>query len=346
MKNKLIFISSALFLILYLLIVFYNYFLIPKPAFKQMYYTSLAKRASHCDSSYGVFKSVDGFWRFVLDNGSEDIKKQKELLYSKSDIIFLNSCFTVNAQKIVDPDIEYFRCNGFKYAEGIGVRKSPMEAKRYFDLAARRGDGWSLEKSDWIQALQILQGQRNANFIPHSFHPKLICARSSSINLIRLIAEVARYNSHLSIAQYCDARYLDLRTPKDQCDKARILYESADRYPNYLEIQRIWSGSNMLSKYNAASTNLGLLYENGLGAERDIIRAKSLYEKAANDDNPAGMRNLAQLLENVGGAESEAHVRALYSKAAYLGDYYSMLKLRYTDPDTVSNVMSKHKIYQ
>ena len=71
----------------------------------------------------------------------------------------------------------------------------------------------------------------------------------------------------------------------------------------------------------AARNNLGLLYQNGQGVPKDLRKAAELYQKAANQGNAAAQNNLGWLYENGQGVPKDLKKAAeLYQKAADQGN--------------------------
>jgi len=58
--------------------------------------------------------------------------------------------------------------------------------------------------------------------------------------------------------------------------------------------------------------NVGLLYANGLGVQKDLVEAQQWYEKAAKQGNGAAQYNLAQLYHLQGQKDVHAYERAKY----------------------------------
>jgi TPR repeat protein/energy-coupling factor transporter ATP-binding protein EcfA2 len=77
-----------------------------------------------------------------------------------------------------------------------------------------------------------------------------------------------------------------------------------------------------------AMNNLGGLYERGWGVAQDYVRARELYEKAALKSNARATNNLGRLYENGWGVPQD-YVKAheLYEKAADKGDPEAMTSL-------------------
>ena len=73
-------------------------------------------------------------------------------------------------------------------------------------------------------------------------------------------------------------------------------HDAFDR-EDYQEAFRCWTTAlKMDDSYEgagAAQTNIGYLYENGYGVEKDEQEAVEWYEKAAENGNIYGLRNLA-----------------------------------------------------
>ena len=70
-----------------------------------------------------------------------------------------------------------------------------------------------------------------------------------------------------------------------------------------------------------AQVNLGLLYENGLGVERDATEAFKWYETAARSDNVLAQINLAALyFEGIGIDQNDAKAAHWYHRAAMRGN--------------------------
>jgi TPR repeat protein len=72
---------------------------------------------------------------------------------------------------------------------------------------------------------------------------------------------------------------------------------------------------------NDSQFNLGLMYERGIGVEKDEQKAITWYRKAAEQGNPNAQFNLAVLYENGrGSAVDFAQANHWYRKAAAQGD--------------------------
>ena len=61
-----------------------------------------------------------------------------------------------------------------------------------------------------------------------------------------------------------------------------------------------------------AQYNVGLMYANGFGVQKDVTQAKMWYEKAAKQGNGAAQYNLAQMFHILGTQDPEAYKRAKY----------------------------------
>ena len=77
-------------------------------------------------------------------------------------------------------------------------------------------------------------------------------------------------------------------------------------------------------------TNLGYMYDMGLGRERDVATAAKWYRKAAEAGNPLGENNLADLyLRGEGVTQNDAEAFAWFQKAAEQGHTGARIKLGY-----------------
>ena len=75
-------------------------------------------------------------------------------------------------------------------------------------------------------------------------------------------------------------------------------------------------------------SNLGLLYDNGLGVAQDYAKAREWYEKAADKGDANAMASLGLLYHNGQGvAQDYAKAREWYEKAADKGDADAMVNL-------------------
>ena len=71
--------------------------------------------------------------------------------------------------------------------------------------------------------------------------------------------------------------------------------------------------------------NLGWMYQNGFGVERDYIEAMKLYLKAVDDGNAFAMCNIGVLYQNGFGVKTDyAEARKWYEKAAEVGNSGAM----------------------
>jgi hypothetical protein len=77
-------------------------------------------------------------------------------------------------------------------------------------------------------------------------------------------------------------------------------------------------------------TNVGYLFENGMGLLKSEAQAASWYRKAAEGGNPLAMRLLGSMYERGNGGLKKDKNQALiwYGKAAQLGDSKAQEALR------------------
>jgi len=74
-----------------------------------------------------------------------------------------------------------------------------------------------------------------------------------------------------------------------------------------------------------AQVNLGFMYETGYGVEKNLVRARELYQQSAAQNYPQGMNNLATFYkEGLGGLEVDTNkALELYLKAAQAGNDFA-----------------------
>ena len=78
-----------------------------------------------------------------------------------------------------------------------------------------------------------------------------------------------------------------------------------------------------------AMNNLGLLYENGQGVERDYVQARAWYQKAADQGDAAAQNSLGVVyVRGQGVAKDYAQARAWLQKAADQGDADAISNLK------------------
>ena len=105
-------------------------------------------------------------------------------------------------------------------------------------------------------------------------------------------------------------------------EKALAFYESSDRKSYASYILNAWNAKG-------CESNLGLMYEDGLGVPKNLMTAEELYLTSAKMGQAAGYRNLAILYQrNPSFKKSKPEIDYLYRKAAMLGDFYSKYKLK------------------
>jgi TPR repeat protein len=81
---------------------------------------------------------------------------------------------------------------------------------------------------------------------------------------------------------------------------------------------------------SSAQTNLGYMYDQGLGCPRSPSNAALWYRKAADAGDPLGENNLADLyLRGEGVAQNDAEAFRLFQKAALQGQTGARIKLGY-----------------
>jgi TPR repeat protein len=79
-----------------------------------------------------------------------------------------------------------------------------------------------------------------------------------------------------------------------------------------------------------AQTNVGFLFDHGLGVKQDYVTAATWYRRAAEAGNALAQNNLADLiLRGEGIAQSDSEAFQLFEKAAVQGNTGARIKLGY-----------------
>ena len=100
-----------------------------------------------------------------------------------------------------------------------------------------------------------------------------------------------------------------------QYDLAVRYADSARDYKNAAQ----WFEKSAAKGVAPAQYRLGVLYERGLGVERDTAQARQWYQRAADRGNARAMHNLAVLLADGGGKPEYADAAIWFRKASELG---------------------------
>jgi uncharacterized protein len=105
------------------------------------------------------------------------------------------------------------------------------------------------------------------------------------------------------------------------------LARALDAAKNFIKARHLYS-ELANGGYTVAITNLGTMYENGEGVEKDRAEAARLYRKAANVGDTGAMSRLGEMYRTGEGiAKDPAEAIRLYRKAADLGDTDAMTEL-------------------
>lgn len=87
----------------------------------------------------------------------------------------------------------------------------------------------------------------------------------------------------------------------------------------FLEALQIWKEESQNNNHQAM-TNVGLMYLNGEGVEKDFTQAKEWFEKAAHYDNASALYNLALMYQNKIEVEhNDTIARDYFARAAKQG---------------------------
>jgi hypothetical protein len=109
------------------------------------------------------------------------------------------------------------------------------------------------------------------------------------------------------------------RAREQQQNQAKELYEQKQ----YVEAKPLFEMACKNGELESC-VYLGVLYENGIGADVDLPQAHLLYKKACDGGDMAGCNNLATLFEyGKGEVQNYAQARLLYEKACNQGNLSS-----------------------
>lgn len=293
--------------------------------FLQLIFSGVTSRAS-CDQNFPTFNLVgqDG-WRldyvknspeFVL-NDIESIENVQKCLYSLGDTRF-------NKMN---------RCMGIYHATGIGRGKSIDTAIDYLENAAQLGDAWSKKISLYLKIRHHFMntGKENANKYIKNINE--ICMGANDIVALRIVADSYFAQGNNEDGDKCVKRLLILGDPYELCMNGKRLYETSNRERYAEQILASWEKSAFMGGFASSYSNLGLLYEQGIGVNQNYLESMRMYNEAEKRGSISGIRNHAYVLERgLLGTVDYAHAQILYQQAANQGDLFSMRKLGYKAP--------------
>ncbi|WP_231630660.1 tetratricopeptide repeat protein [Helicobacter pylori] len=106
------------------------------------------------------------------------------------------------------------------------------------------------------------------------------------------------------------------QTPKELVDLGMLSYDKQDFSKARKYFERACGLNN-----GRGCNNLGVLYRDGQGVEKNLTKAAQFYSKACDLNNGVGCKNLGFLYEYGKGVEKDLTKAAyFYSKACKLGD--------------------------
>lgn len=342
MRLRLILAASVLYLIVFFSVLLVKNFFNTSNSNKNLIFQeSVRTQAAYdCDETYQIYKSSDVNWQFIRSDGPADFTFSSGIFYNRDQLIFIEECLTGQLESISQISSNYFKCIGIQHAEGVGRSKSFLQSVMYFEEAANRGDMQSDVYANWIKALINYDLWKLKLSPKYKLDNYSICSNTRDSRLSKLIGDIAYHQTDYLLSNACKARTEHLNRPLEICKKANKLFETG--YPAQTrEIYSLWRESFELGGYSSALVNMGLLREISYGGFQDKKLSYQYYKKAYELGNLYGMRHLAKLIEN-GSKDEPLHVRQLYERAAYLGDFYSMQKLGYSNPNSFVTIMRVH----
>jgi len=136
-----------------------------------------------------------------------------------------------------------------------------------------------------------------------------------------------RKGDHINYVK-CMNRSVDRLDPLSMCDLGLIYFSRSDRDLYQSEIFYLWSSAANSLGSGVTLSNLGLLYEMGLGVDKNLTAAEILYQNSLLLGEESGYRNLAILYDlNKLQPVPPVTLWFLYEKAAIMGDYYASRKI-------------------
>lgn len=215
------------------------------------------------------------------------------------------------------------------YARGQGVRRDPVEAVRWYRLAASAGNAVSMTElamilfegrgvpADSMEALRLLRQAADSGYMSAQWRYANVLNEGKYTSRDPVLA--LTYYTRAAEAGFAPAM-VDLG----------VLHSNGNGVPrNYQEAAR-WYQKAIQLNHPAAMVNLGVLYQRGNGVEKSEAEAANLYRRAVGLNQPAGMHNLAALLDAGRGvprdSEQAAELIMRSLRAGHEFSYQQMLK--------------------
>ena len=178
---------------------------------------------------------------------------------------------------------------GFCYAKGEGVAKDAKESLKWFRKAAEQGDGPACYEMGEVYRKGVgtkkdmnkaVEWYRKGVALGHSG-----CIMSLGFRYFYGESDLTPNNPKIALELFQKSIKIDDR-PWAYYGAGLVYFHGIDGKPDYekaVEMLKKASDRGVV----CANYNLGVCYENGNGVEKDINKAKALYEKAAKGFDPA-----------------------------------------------------------
>lgn len=267
-------------------------------------FTKLLRRANSCnffsfearvDENKDVFfknRETSGYYLFIF---TEDKKVINECIKNKLDLSN--------------------KCEAIRYAIGFYPKSLGMALSL---LKKESNDKWANEKVKIFELFESLRNL-NGNAINIKKFRNMCSVTDDGLTAFLIFLEFRRLgdveNSNLCFKSAKRLHYFSANT-----EKAAYIYNKGLASDNFPFLLSVWSQANCKS-------NIGLLYQYGLGVEKNLNLAEKLYLEDINEKSSSSYRNLAQLYEeNPFFGKSKNEINDLYSSAMHNGDFYSQLR--------------------
>jgi TPR repeat protein len=242
-----------------------------------------------------------------------------DFLILESDKSHVEKCLTGYKHK------ENYKCEGLKYALGIGNKRNINEALVNFRMASNLGDKWSEGKFNWLYA-RFFAFDGNYYFDSKKSNLYDTCHHTSDGWLAFLLSQIG-FNK--DSRTFCLKKAVELNNYAGMCFYGIDLFESRNRKKDGLLIFDLWTTSHKINNNGAITSNLGLLHQLGIGVDKDLRYAEMLYLEAAKNNSVNANLNLAILYEDsLLFGKSESDINHLYRIAADRGNLSALISLK------------------
>ena len=229
----------------------------------------------------------------------------------------------------------------YRYYEGNGCDKNLVKAIEWWENAANNGDKWSQNRLGfmYLNGIGVEQDYKKARkwyekaselfipvdtetdpFIASLFEQDngLSCAYDKS-QWANLELGLMFFNGKGVIKDYSLAKqYLEKAAAVNEDDWNIYAVCFSLRYDSEKTKEDEWFNQACEYGFAMAQYNLGLLYHNGFGVDRDIVKAYQYYKKAADKEYEQAVTALKGIVKELEEVANQGNLYALL----FLGDLY------------------------